>query len=93
MFLTADMLLSELRVSVYTQLAACLQQRCHGDGNNPGEPLWVVMAETCTDLDITRQEQMDIGNGHIFFIFYRYKLVLHITNYLLSFIVLFQILA
>ena len=70
------MLLSELRVSVYRQLAACLQQCSHGDSDDPGEPWWVVMAETCTDLDITRQEEMDIGNGHIFFIFYQYKVVL-----------------
>ena len=59
------MLLSELRVSVYRQLAACLQQCSHGDGNDPGEPWWVVMAETCTDLDITRQEEMDIGKVYI----------------------------
>ena len=58
---TADMLLSELRVSVYRQLAACLQQCSHGDGDDRGEPWWVVIAETCTDLDITRQEEMDIG--------------------------------
>jgi len=55
------MLLSEVRSSLYTQLAACLQRRSHGDGDDPGKPWWVVMAETCTDLDITRQEQMDIG--------------------------------
>ena len=59
------MILSELRASVCRQLAACLQQCSHGDGDDPGEPWWVVMAETCTDLDITRQEQMDIGIFYI----------------------------
>jgi len=55
------MYISELRVHVYNQLATCLQQRCHGDGDDPGKPWWVVMAETCTDLHITKREQMDIG--------------------------------
>jgi len=52
------MRLTDLRLSVYSQLAACLQQCSHGDGDSPGEPWWVVMA---VHLDITRQEQMDIG--------------------------------
>jgi len=56
------MALHDLRNSVYTQLARCLQQRCrHGDGDDPGQPWWIVMAETCTDLDITRRERMAIG--------------------------------
>jgi len=59
------MLLSELRASVYRQLADCLQQPCHDVGDDRDEPWWVVMAEACTDLDITRQEQMDIGNFYI----------------------------
>ena len=59
------MLLSELRVSVYRELAACLQQPCHDAGDDLGEPWWVVMAQTCTDLDITRLEQMEIGNIYI----------------------------
>jgi len=60
------MLLSELRSSVYRQLAACLQQPWYvGDNDYFGEPRWPVMAETCTDLDITRQEQMDIGKVDI----------------------------
>jgi len=57
--------ISELRVSVYDKLAACLQQCSHSDGDDPGEPWWVVMAKTCTDLDITRQEQKDIGKVYI----------------------------
>jgi len=55
---TAAMRLTDLRLSVYSQLAACLQQCSHGDGDSPGEPWWVVLA---VHLDITRQEQMDIG--------------------------------
>ena len=52
------MRLSKLHVSVYMELAASLQQRCHDDGDDQGEPWWVVMA---VHLPITRQEQMDIG--------------------------------
>jgi len=59
---TADMRLSDLPLSVYRQLAACLQQCSHGDGDDPVEPWWAVMA---LHLDITRQEQMDIGKFKI----------------------------
>ena len=50
--------LYDLPLSVYRQLAACLEQCSHGDGDDPGEPWWVVMA---VHPDITRREQMDIG--------------------------------
>jgi len=59
---TADMHLSDLRLSVYRQLAARLEQCSHGEGDDPGEPWWVVMA---VHLDITRREQMDIGKFKI----------------------------
>jgi len=52
------MRLSDLRLSVYRQLAACLEQCSHRDGADPGEPWWAVMA---LHLDITRREQLDIG--------------------------------
>jgi len=68
------MLLSELRVCVYSELAACLQQPCHDAGDDPDKPWWVVMAETCIGLDITRQEQMEIGD----FIYRCYHLQSHI---------------
>jgi len=55
------MLLSDLRVNMYTQLATCVQRSCQVDGENPNKQWWVFMAETCAGLDITRKEQQDIG--------------------------------